>query len=114
LKALIGKDWPRGNEAMTKQEQDSSDPRRQHGEEAVGPSKNGNSQGDAPPSPAPMLPDGCIPAELRDWLYRQFPENDLLRSLDDLNEQECRQLSEFLNLSELERMVASERAQRQR
>jgi len=57
---------------------------------------------------------GRIPDELRAWVREGFPENDLLQSLDELNEQACLELSEFLDLNELERVVASEQAERKR
>jgi len=66
------------------------------------------------PVPEIGLGDGRIPAELREWVLEQFPDEELLHSLDMINEQECLELSEFLDLSQLERMVASEQAQRQR
>jgi hypothetical protein len=58
--------------------------------------------------------DGRIPGELRAWVGEQFPADDVLRSLNEVNAQECLELSEFLDLNDLERAVASEQAQRQR
>jgi len=58
--------------------------------------------------------DGRIPAGLRRWVGKQFPADDLLRSLDEVSPRQCLELSEFLDLNDLERAVASEQAQRQR
>lgn len=75
-------------------------------------SKRGKKVGDPWPGGGPV--DGRIPAGLRAWVGEQFPADDLLRSLDELNAQECLGLTEFLDLNELERAVAGEQAQRQR
>ncbi len=58
--------------------------------------------------------DGRIPDALCTWVREGFPENDLLQSLDELNEQACLELSEFLDFNELEWAVASEQAERKR
>jgi hypothetical protein len=81
-------------------------------EEVADPSNNGSGKGSS--DGAGSASDGRIPDELRQWVYEQFPEEDVLRSLDELNEQECLELSQFLDLAELDRAVASEQAQRQR
>jgi hypothetical protein len=80
--------------------------------------------GDEATQPAPKTPlasdaapaegDGCIPDELRDWFNEAFPEEEVLRSLNELNEQECRELGDFIDLNELEEAVSREQAQRQR
>jgi hypothetical protein len=97
---------------MANREQDGPDHHQeQNHEEKIGsPAPNGSSGASLPAS----LGDGRIPPELRQWILERFPEKDVLRSLDELNEQECLELSQFLDLGELERVVASEQAQRQR
>ncbi len=72
-----------------------------------------------PPEPLPgqngeQEPDGRIPEELRGWIQEIFPEEEVLRSLEEVNPEECRELAEFLDLPELERAAANEQAQRKR
>jgi hypothetical protein len=56
--------------------------------------------------------DGRIPDELRDWVNQCFPDEDVLRSLDEVKPEDCLQLSEFIDLDELDRAVAQEQASR--
>ena len=68
-------------------------------------------------SPLPQdgaeLRDGRIPVELREWVEKSFPPDEVLRSLDEVNREECLELQQFLDLEELEREVAAEQAKRQ-
>lgn len=82
--------------------------------EAVANSPGRNGEEALNPGPVDGLGDGRLPAELRSWVLEQFPEDQVLRSLNELNGQECPELSGFLDLTELERAVTSEKASRQR
>jgi hypothetical protein len=68
----------------------------------------------SPSQPVPEVGfgDGRIPPELREWVFAQATDEELLRSMEEVNPQDCLELSEFLDLDELDRAVASELAQR--
>src|SRR3954454_24289273 len=91
---------------------DNQQPNKEEG--ATDGSLNSSGEGALKPGPNAGRGNGRLPAELRAWVLEQVPEDHLLRSLDELNGQECLELSQFLDFNELERAVASEQARRQR
>ncbi len=58
--------------------------------------------------------DGKIPAELRGWFQECFPPDGVVPALDEVNLEAYRELSEFLDLSEWERLAANEPAKHKR
>ncbi len=43
---------------------------------------------------------GRIPPELREWVEKQYPKEKILKALDEVIDEECLELEEFLDLKE--------------
>ncbi len=73
----------------------------------------GDRNGIPPPGKQAEPGDGRIPPELREWVQKCFPADEVLKALDKVNLEECLELEEFLDLEELDREIAAEQAKRQ-
>jgi hypothetical protein len=89
------------------------DHNQEHQNEA--PKSNPVPEGEGPRNTTPDGPvtDGRIPPELREKILEHFASFDN-RLYEELNEEDCLELSEFLDLDEMEREAAREKAKRQR
>ena len=57
--------------------------------------------------------NGRVPAELREWFFKQIPDAEVMQALDELKDDGGLELSEFLDLNQLEQVVAGEQIERQ-
>jgi hypothetical protein len=88
---------------------DDQDPKPPPDEQSAGAVPEGG--GDLRNAP---VGDGRIPPHLREWILAQFPDDELDRSLEELDETKCLELAEFLDLEYWEQEAAREQAKHKR